>query len=448
MVEFVGDADEQMLHLSKLIATVSRLGGFISDSIEFKADLASGLGIYAKSHSDIVIEAGTTLIRVPYKLCISVDMILQTPLKQIIDDMPDLLNYPDEILALGLMYARKPLQQNDDVVINDDYSLLDHVKTLPLTFNTTLYWTDEEIVSLKPTNTFHLTRLMKNQITNDWGNIHQELSQQYPELLSHITLDLYTWAISVVYSRAVGITRGGKWIRCIPPVLDMANHSPIENKEAADTFSYNEVEDTINFSTAVLTEPGSECFAIYGKYPNGKLAFTYGFAIFNNTHRAIDLWTRVSPSNFQAEKKQIILNNHPLTKNQAYDFAGTVRENYVSPSLLATVRVIQITDEAEMDNVGKAFAGEMISVRNEMASYSSLRSLLVARMNVDVAEQERMKLGEMLLDGTPKDNRQLISLVTKVDERELLHETILLVDGWISSLSTQGLEYKCPEKYY
>jgi hypothetical protein len=101
-----------------------------------------------------------------------------------------------------------------------------------------------------------------------------------------------------------------------------------------------------------------------------------------------------------------------------------------------------------MDNVGKAFAGEMISVRNEMASYSSLRSLLVARMNVEVAEQERMKLGEMLLDGTPKDNRQLISLMIKVDERELLHETILLVDGWISSLSTQGLEYKCPEKYY
>lgn len=448
MVEFVGAVSEQMRHLSKLIATVARLGGFISDSIEFKADASSGIGIYAKSHSDIVIEPGTVLISVPYKLCISVDMVLLTPLKQIIDDMPDLLNYPDEILALGLMHARKPLQQDEDIVINDDYSLLDHVKTLPLTFNTTLYWTDEEIVSLKPTNTFHLTRLMKNQITNDWGSIHQQLSRQYPELLGHITLDLYTWAISVVYSRAVGITRGDKWIRCIPPVLDMANHSPIENKEAADTFSYNELEDTINFSNAILTEPGSECFAIYGKYPNGKLAFTYGFSIFNNIHRAIDLWTRVSPNNYQAEKKQILLNNHSLTKNQAYDFTGTIRENYISPSLLTTVRVIQVADEVEMENVNKAFSGEMVSVRNEMASYSSLRSLLIARMNVDAAEQERMKLGEMLLDGTAKDNRQLISLMIKVDERELLHETILLVDGWISSLSTLGSEYKCPEKFY
>lgn len=106
----------------------------------------------------------------------------------------------------------------------------------------------------------------------------------------------------------------------------------------------------------------------------------------HNPYKAIDLWTKLVPSNFQYAAKQALLQSHPLTKTQTYDFKGTIRENYISPALLATIRVIQANDEAEMMNISKAFNGEMISVRNETASYVSLRNLLIARMKPDAAE--------------------------------------------------------------
>lgn len=82
-----------------------------------------------------------------------------------------------------------------------------------------------------------------------------------------------------------------------------------------------------------------------------------------------------------------ILQNHDLTKNQTYDFAGTIRDKYISPALLATIRVIQATsEELQGEHVQRAFEGKMLSVRNEEAAYRSLAALLTARMRVETAE--------------------------------------------------------------
>jgi hypothetical protein len=80
--------------------------------------------------------------------------------------------------------------------------------------------------------------------------------------------------------------------------------------------------------------------------------------------------------------------------------SGTLRgDGFISPSLLATIRVIQATDD-EMPFIGRVFASEdsedetdtatvtcrMISVRNEMAAYTSLRELLLAKLHPDGAK--------------------------------------------------------------
>jgi hypothetical protein len=227
--------------------------------------------------------------------------------------------------------------------------------------------------------------MMKRQIENDFSSIHLPLSEAYPEALGGATKELYTWALSVVYSRSLEITRKDKHTRCIVPVLDMANHNPHSGAVSFDTFHYDDATDCISLRAHADLKAGEECYAVYGVYPNSKLIYNYGFVVLNNPHRAIDLWVRLQPSSAEYERKNAFLQSNPLTREQAYDFKGTIRPNYVSPALLATIRVIQ-ADANELPLLPRAVQGRMLSLRNEAATYVSLRNLIVSRMNVERAQ--------------------------------------------------------------
>lgn len=146
--------------------------------------------------------------------------------------------------------------------------------------------------------------------------------KDFPDLLGGNTIEDYKWAISVVYSRALGITRDGVYIRVIPPIIDMANHNPDAATEAAETLCYSSLDDSLLFLSSNTRSAGEECHAYYGNYSNNKLLYTYGFVIPHLSRRTIDMWSSLSPSIPFAEVKQQILQSNDLTKNQTYDFEG------------------------------------------------------------------------------------------------------------------------------
>lgn len=447
MSEFAGKFDVGCIQALVDAVTSRGDGASVSNDIEFRYQDDAGVGVFAKAP----LAAGTVLISVPFSQCISTESVMATAVGlEIISIRPGLLQYQDEIIALGLMYAVTLRNRGEE-----DTSLcpwINHVKTLPTTYNTPLYWSEDELNELKGYNTYHLTNLMKKQIAADWEALHQPLSEEYPELLGGATLELYQWALSTVYSRAVGVVRKGKYTRCIPPIVDMANHSPDAGNDTAETLSFDDVKDAVSFVNTSAKQAGDECYAVYGRYPNGKLLYSYGFVIQNCPHRAVDLWTRLTPTVSNAEAKQQILQSHELTREQTYDFAGTLR-GYdgtvtITPALLATVRVIQICDEGEMENVENAYRGEMISVRNEKASYVALRSLLVNALKVDKAEDDKDQLGKLLLSDTKKNDRQLMALLLRVEERDLVQECLVLVDTWLGQLNDLGEAYIPPDSPY
>ena len=124
---------------------------------------------------------------------------------------------------------------------------------------------------------------------------------------------------------------------------------------------------------------------IIGYYSNAKLAHTYGFILVDNPVKAIDLWTRTSPTTVLKVEKDALLSSI----EQTYDFTGTIRPNWISPALLLTIRIIQC-DETELPVLKQKIADKsknlMVSIRNELASYSSLRGLVVAKMKAEFAE--------------------------------------------------------------
>jgi hypothetical protein len=114
----------------------------------------------------------------------------------------------------------------------------------------------------------------------------------------------------------------------------------------------------------------------------------------NNPVKTIDLWSRLSPTTPFKEWKERILSSHPLTRNQTYDFVGTLRQDgYISSSLLTTIRIIQANEQELMifDNRSKSLdlqlsGKKMLSVRNELVTYISLKELIMSKIHAEEAE--------------------------------------------------------------
>lgn len=383
-------------HLQRLQERVEAAGGQIGPGIRFAGSSDKGMGILAAQ----AIPKGSVLLSIPYSQCISVDTVQESPLSVVFEENADLLNFPDEVLCLALMYT----------LGNEESSMWhDHIKTLPSSFNSTLHWSEAELERLRPCMTYNLTKLIQTQMHHDWENIHRPLKDQFPHLLQAASFENYLWAISVVYSRAVGLHRNGRYVRLIPPLLDMANHSPFVATQAADTFDYSEDEDAVRFISAIDIEVGNECFACYGEYPNSKLAMNYGFVIYKNPQQRIDLWTRLLPSTGNYQEKRVLMEACELTKNQTYDFEGTLVNGSISNRLLATIRIIQMSHE-ELTSYESAISvemGDMVSLRNERATYASLRELLVSRLG-DPSRMNVLPQINCLLDDMTLRLRRLI----------------------------------------
>lgn len=363
-----------MSSVQDLVAYCLENEATISEEIEFREETESGVGVFLSA----ACQKGTTLISIPRNLCISVEAVsAYQGLSSVLKEFPGLLDYPDEVLALGLIYSLL----NEDA----DCPWKRHSKTLPKSFNTTLFWSAEELDEVKGHNIFYLTNMLKQRFGADFDALYLPIIEKFPNLLPGVDLDIYAWALSIVYSRSLDITRNGQHERVIVPVLDMLNHSPFAADQPSDTFDYDEETDMVCYMNPTNLESGEQCFAVYGRYPNAKLLYTYGFVVQNNPIRAIDLWTRITPNVQGYEFKQKLLQEHSLTSDQTYDFTGTIRPNFVSAALLATIRVIQ-ADPTEYSNINNAFEGKMISPRNELATYTSLKSLLLVRLKVEVVE--------------------------------------------------------------
>jgi hypothetical protein len=392
------------------------------------------MGVYSAKD----LPTGTVIMSIPFADCISTESIIQSEaLRHIFAEQQGLTDYPDEVLAIAIMFASLPQ--------GAACPWADHVRTFPAAgeMNSTIFWSAEELELVRGCTVYHLTTMMQRQIKADWAGLYTQLLQAYPAELAGATEELYQWALSMVYSRAVGLHRAGLYTRVIAPVLDLANHNPSVGAETADTFFFDEAADMLQFKAAVDVRSGEECFAMYGPYPNAKLAYTYGFVVHKQRYQAVDLWTRVSPSSSNAAAKQNLLQGQPFTALQTYDFTGTLRPDFISGALLSTVRVMQASP-AELQGLlgGQPYIGNMVSVANEARTYSSLRELLVARLEVDKVEADLQTLGKLLLDGVAHSDRRVMALIIQVEERDLVQASIRLVDRCQEKLQELGESYK------
>lgn len=334
-------------------------------------DEAEGCGLVAQEP----VKAGQLVLRVPISLCVHVEAVHLSVLRDVVAAEPQLLaeEAQDELLALVLMAERRA---------GRDSFWWPYLKVMPGEYDTPLYWGEEERRYLAGTNVGLLTVIMERRIAQDWKENHAGLVQKYPDVLGGLTLQDYIWALSTIWSRAVGVERGvgHRYLRCLAPALDMCNHHPSAAMGLEDLLKYEAETDSLCFRPATPVTQGQQCHLLYGPYSNAKLLYSYGFVAAQNPHRGVDYWVKVPSTAFDAAWKTEELLAHDLTREQTYDFNGTLLGNGVTTALMATVRMIHLTPE-EYKDVEKVFRGEIVSLRNEQASFNGLATFLEKKVS-------------------------------------------------------------------
>jgi hypothetical protein len=453
-------------YLGNLLEYAVEQGCDISPSIGFTFNPDSGVGIVATEE----IKMDEVLLSVPYSQCISAANIRANPtLSVIFLDSPGLLDYPDEILALGLMHAICMANQNTaaDTAEDDDAEHLiseekcpwiAHVQTMPTCYDTTIFWSEEELNLLRGHSSYHLTNLLKRQMEVDFATIHKPIAANYPELFPGLIFEHYVWALSCVYSRAVDFDRltatagpkDGSGVivteRIIPPLIDFANHHPrlgLNNDEefyyrSRDVLKFDPINDQLQLIAGRSYSPSEQIYIIYGDYNNAKLLYTYGFVIPGGVldpFRGVDVFLKVISSMTNAERKLAIVDkDEELTAHRAvYDFQGTVRHNgMIMPSLKRMARLLQAdTDELSQIESNIKLLDGVITTGNEMRVNRSLRELFMTRARPEQAEDERRRLGEFLLskDGIPSgSNKEFMALLVQCEDRDVLMQAVAALD--------------------
>ena len=164
-----------------------------------------------------------------------------------------------------------------------------------------------------------------------------------------------------------------------------------------------------------------------------------------NPHRGYDMWFNVPASDPNHAVKQSLLQNDPLTAVQfrnPYDFTGTIHGSSVSQKLLATLRVVLLT-AAEMPAAWKAFKGQVVSLRNELAVYRSLSGACKAKLDsfhTTIAEDEAtvQQLLQQREQGKAVCYRRLCAVQIRLEDKLVLRDTISTLASMEESILAQG----------
>jgi hypothetical protein len=205
---------------------------------------------------------------------------------------------PQALSLLGRFVYEKFINNSRDYINT-------YVKTLPSEINNVFNWTAEEYRYLS--SSIHGGLSLKSPLDYEKGwEIYYEGISRYPGITSLcpacLEKDVYTWAYTIVFSRAYDIVKYvWKQLRGLPvaagddiiygavfiPMLDLINHSPIPVKYKKDPKDVGLKFQVSGSPGAVLVAEGdfpagSEITFAYGEKRNLELYIPYGFFIKNN----------------------------------------------------------------------------------------------------------------------------------------------------------------------
>ena len=343
---------------------MTRGGAPASETRAFVGDVGVGVipglgrGLYAKTN----ITKGTLLLEVPLEKCLSTASArADGAFGEAVGEALERGATTNAMLAMHLLRQAYGLR--------DDSAYWPWLKLLPREVDSTLGWTEKELEEIEGSNLGAFTSAVKAQWRAEYDALNVKyLRRTYPDVFggrhaSFYTFEKFTWAMFVVWSRAIDLRTGSEdapTARVVVPFLDMANHSPLTKLVPAWDVQKNAIKV---YAASNFTE-NLEIRFNYDAKPSQYFLLQYGFIPEHNAAECVEVTLRIADSDPLRDIKERLLDKHglnPKSRNFEWKPVG------IDADLLAATRIISMNEDEAHDptSVTLAIAGASVSARND-----------------------------------------------------------------------------------
>ncbi|KAK6505329.1 hypothetical protein TWF481_007235 [Arthrobotrys musiformis] len=374
-------------HLHELAEWVVQSGGHISDTLEFYKDEENGFSAKIRSDKNEVAEnAGEALTLVTCPTSLIFSLANPTP------------SFPASFFEAPSLstHAKACFHLCQHLLLKEQSQFWPYIRLLPETFDTPLYFDDDEMERLAGTNLGAGDVVSRKQLwTEEWESGCQLLNDGDVENSQEYTWDLYLRAATIYTSRSfpsklVGVAGSAPADKnasnpddtsfpVLIPLVDILNHKPNTKIiwEPTPTLFSLKIPETL--------PAGSQVFNNYGPKGNEELLMGYGFVIPDNPTDSLAMKFTISPRGQAAEiweqrkLKQTWKEVFHLKKSTDIDQDPKGPHSLENdwPDALVDLFRILVANESEIDDLENGDPNATpISIRNELAVALGLKAAI------------------------------------------------------------------------
>ncbi|TRY75681.1 hypothetical protein TCAL_14603 [Tigriopus californicus] len=274
------------------------------------------------------------VIAIPRKVIMSVDTARQSEMGRLIEKDAMLQTMNNVTLALHLL-----LEKTSPASFWEPY-----INTLPPSYHTVLYYTEEEFNALKGSPAYLDALKQYKFVARQYAYFYKKF--QSTMLKDYFTFDEYRWAVSTVMTRQNQIPSGEdpqKVVNALVPFWDMANH---ENGTISTDF---DTEGDVVKCMAFRNFKSGEPFRIfYGERNNHDLLVHNGFVFPDNRFNSLQIRLGISKNDPLAQDKYDMLSRLVISP-QGQFVIGKDADQPFDQLLLAFLRVMCLQSQDEID---------------------------------------------------------------------------------------------------
>eukprot|EP00002_Diphylleia_rotans_P041235 TRINITY_DN9988_c0_g1_i1.p1 TRINITY_DN9988_c0_g1~~TRINITY_DN9988_c0_g1_i1.p1 ORF type:complete len:466 (-),score=97.37 TRINITY_DN9988_c0_g1_i1:213-1610(-) len=323
--DYVDDAAS--MRMEPLLRWALDNGAWIHPQVQFRHIEGKGIGLFAQAG----LAEKTIVLKVPTHLLMSSGSVTKTSkigplLGEYLRDLG-----PTNMAAVLLMHEK----------LNKQSFWTHFIDSMPQDFTTPIFFPDEILEILKSTHVMEWTMKRKETIRKHYDYLMDMVFSQYPDVFDteHYTIDLFKWALSVIWSRSFTIYFHDERHPALVPLADMLNHNIPENLDGL-TIGSGQNE----FFVLQLKTPchfGTELTVKYTSMPStDRILFDYGYVIHDNPHDAIMISVPFEEPLTSSQQK--LYEKYSLPREISFIASS---QQIIPPQYMAALRVRVMTTE-------------------------------------------------------------------------------------------------------
>ena len=366
----------------------------------------SGRGLIARKD----VPQGENIVRIPGKLIMTKEAAQRVLGKQVV---PDALN---EYLALALLLMSERAKGPASFWAA-------YIDLLPTTeeVGQTWTWGEDDLNMLTGSSVLDATQSLRSKVQAEYKMIIEEIVKPNGLDESAYTFEVFEWAMSMLFSRAIDLREVGQL--ALVPYADLLNHSPY----AASYFFYEQVPLSPEREVCLYADrayaKNDQVLISYGQKSNAELLLLYGFVIDRNLFDEVDITVKLDPSDPRYDEKVDFLKLKNVKPAMSYPL---LIDRY-SSELMQFLRLACVTPQ--MGRLDEYTFGEKVSPSNERAALQVLREGCLAALErypeSEEADAQLMENARMFAS-LPRNARMAVKL--RRNEKRILQRTIRVTE--------------------